>query len=278
MGTPIRPVSLDPVEDDFDTLKRQLKIEREKVAALSARNSLDILAEDVDTLAFGVIGDIHVGSLYHDAGALQAYYDLIEEREIESVFCAGDVLDGHKIYRGQEFELREVGFERQLNKFVESVPEVPGVTTYFITGNHDGSFKALGGFPVGLAIQSARPDWQFLGEDQAQIKFETDYHPFSIRLLHPGGGSAYAISYKSQKIVDQMAGGNKPNVLAIGHFHKAELMPSYRNVCVLQTGAFQRQTPFMTRRGLAAHVGGWIVEVDVGETHNRIRAEFVAFY
>jgi len=55
-------------------------------------------------------------------------------------------------------------------------------------------------------------------------------------------------------------------------------MPSYRNVAALQTGTFQRQTPFMAQQGLAAHVGGWLVDVTVGNGHNVIRAEFVAFY
>jgi hypothetical protein len=56
------------------------------------------------------------------------------------------------------------------------------------------------------------------------------------------------------------------------------MMPSYRNICMIQSGTFCKQTPFMARQGLAAHVGGWIVEVQVGEVHNSIKAEFVAVY
>ena len=40
----------------------------------------------------------------------------------------------------------------------------------------------------------------------------------------------------------------------------------------------RRQTPFMARKGLSAHIGGWIVEVTVGEMHNTFKGEFVAFY
>jgi len=85
-------------------------------------------------------------------------------------------------------------------------------------------------------------------------------------------------SYRPQKITESLEGGTKPDMLAIGHYHKAELIPSYRNVAVLQAGTFERQTPFMARQGLAAHVGGWIVEAVVGNGHNRIKAEFIAFY
>jgi hypothetical protein len=46
----------------------------------------------------------------------------------------------------------------------------------------------------------------------------------------------------------------------------------------LQSGTFQKQTPFMARQGLAAHVGGWIVEVSVAENIKTYKAEFIAFY
>jgi hypothetical protein len=97
-------------------------------------------------------------------------------------------------------------------------------------------------------------------------------------LIHPGGGTSYALSYRAQKIVESLEGGTKPDLLAIGHYHKADMIPSYRNVCAIQTGTFERQTPFMARGGLSAHVGGWIGEVVKGKGHNTIKAEFVAFY
>jgi hypothetical protein len=67
-------------------------------------------------------------------------------------------------------------------------------------------------------------------------------------------------------------------MLCIGHYHKAEMIPSYRNICICQSGTFCRQTPFMARQGLAAHVGGWVFEVRVGEDHNAINGQFVAVY
>jgi len=131
---------------------------------------------------------------------------------------------------------------------------------------------------VGKCISDAIPEYEFLGEEQARVEWITPSRKFSMMLIHPGGGSSYAISYRSQKIVEALEGGTKPNILGSGHFHKSEMLPSYRNVCVLQAGTFQKQTPFMARLGLAAHVGGWIVEATVGKDHNTIKAEFVAFY
>jgi hypothetical protein len=150
-------------------------------------------------------------------------------------------------------------------------------TKILITGNHDQSFKTAAGAPVGRLIAEAT-GWKFLGEEQARVEWQTPAGAFSLQLIHPGGGSSYALSYRPQKIVESLEGGTKPDMLAIGHYHKAEMLPSYRNVCGVQVGAFQRQTPFMARGGLAAHVGGWIIEVAVGDGHNRIKGEFIAFY
>ena len=62
-----------------------------------------------------------------------------------------------------------------------------------------------------------------------------------LELRHPIDGTAYANSYKPQKMIDAMQGGEKPNILAIGHYHKMEYM-LYRNIHAFQTGCFQAQS------------------------------------
>lgn len=258
-------------------LEKRLAVERAKVEALADVQNIVIVERRKDCeLRFALLGDTQFGSLYAHLDALGAFYRHAESCGYTDFYHTGDVLDGHKVYKGQEFELLDLGIEAQIDRMAAVAPKIG--TTRFITGNHDASFKALAGVPVGKMIESRRPDWQFLGEEHARIQWETPAGTFALGLSHPGGGSAYAISYRGQKIVESLEGGTKPDMLALGHFHKAEFMPSYRNVAVIQTGAFQRQTPFMARMGLAAHVGGWLVDVTVGEGHNRIRAEFVAFY
>ena len=159
---------------------------------------------------------------------------------------------------------------------------IDGLTTIFIVGNHDASYKKQIGLVVGEELSTARPDWKFIGQDMGDVTLKTKQgQRFTVRLLHPGGGTAYALSYHVQKIIESMAGGQKPDLVGIGHYHKAEWVPAYRNVSAIQTGTFESQTPFMVQRSIAAHVGGWIVEVTLGERKkltSRIRAEFVGFY
>ena len=99
-----------------------------------------------------------------------------------------------------------------------------------------------------------------------------------MRLFHPSGGTAYALSYRPQKVVESYSGGRKPNILIMGHYHKSEYIPCLRNVMVIQAGTTCGQTPFMRRKSIAAHMGFWIVEFQFGSDINRFKAEFFAFY
>ena len=264
-------------QEKIADLQKQLAAETRKVATLSnIQNRLNIVASKERTVRFGLIGDLHIGSLHANEGALQGFFDYMHSQKVTQCFATGDIIEGVRVYKGQEFEVSEVGLEGQIGRL--SRLKLAPVPVSFITGNHDASFKNLVGVHVGKAIEQSRKGWTFLGEDQARIQFKSPGRKYQLMLLHPGGGSAYSLSYKTQKIVESLEGGNKPNMLAVGHYHKAEFMPSYRNVSVVQTGTFCRQTPFMARQGLAAHMGGWIMEVTIGATHNIVKSEFVAVY
>lgn len=288
---------------DLGELRRQIvegpvgeeKIKRLTEAATTLAEALSLTAKrqrpyevpvssDENTIRFGLIGDTHIGSLYFRHDALAAFYRHCHDEGAEYVLHAGDVLAGFRVYKGQEFELHPHGrsWPEQRQLFIEHAPKIDGLTTIFIVGNHDASYKKQIGLVVGEELATARPDWKFVGQDVGDVTLKTKQgQRFTVRLLHPGGGTAYALSYHPQKIVESMAGGSKPDLIGIGHYHKAEWIPAYRNVCAIQTGTFESQTPFMVQRSIAAHVGGWIVEVTLGERRkltSRIRAEFVGFY
>jgi len=101
----------------------------------------------------------------------------------------------------------------------------------------------------------------------------------TIRIVHPGGGSSYAISYTSQKLVESYSPGEKPNILLMGHYHKMAF-DYIRGVYVVQGGCTMDQSPFIRKKRLDAHVGGWICEVQQGENGviQSFKAEWVPFY
>ena len=87
------------------------------------------------------------------------------------------------------------------------------------------------------------------------------------------------MSYKPQKMIEAMQADTKPNILAIGHYHKGEYL-FYRNVHAFQTCCFQAQTPFERGKGIAISMGGWIITIKVDERGyiQSITPELIPFY
>lgn len=236
-----------------------------------------------DVVEFGVVADTQIGSLYSLPDAVRAFYDRVRAEGIKIVFHAGDVLDGWRVYKGQEFELRPDGksWAEQRAIFEAEMPRCPGVETIFITGNHDASFTSSVGLRVGDELQRARPDWKFIGSDVGDIELTTKSgKKYRVCLLHPGGGTAYAVSYHLQKIIEAWGGKRRPDLLVVGHYHKSLFMPAYRGVSSLLGGTLCSQTSFMVRQSIQAHVGGWIVRAWINEPEKlsgRIVTEWCGF-
>ena len=116
----------------------------------------------------------------------------------------------------------------------------------------------------------------YLGRDVADVRITPNC---ILRLQHPWDGTAYALSYKIQKMIDAMEADTKPNILAVGHYHKLDYM-FYRNIHAFQTGTMQGQTPFTRGKGISVHMGGWIVTVEVDKLGHiqRIIPELIPYY
>lgn len=225
---------------------------------------------------FGLVGDTHLNSKYTQLTHLHNIYDRFAQEGIKHVYHTGDIDEGEQMRPGHQYECYTQGADDHVAEIVANYPKREGITTHFITGNHDASTIKRCGYNFGPVLAEKRSDLQYLGADCAIVKLTPNC---SIELRHPWNGSSYAISYQPQKMMDAMSGGEKPNILAIGHYHKAEYI-FYRNIHCFQTGTLCAQTPFMRGKGLAAHMGGWIVEIEVDEQGSikRIMPQFIPFY
>ena len=228
------------------------------------------------TIRFGLIGDTHFNSKWTQITHLHDLYNQYRNAGINTVYHAGDIDEGEQMRAGHPFECYSQGSDEHVAEIVRNYPKVDGIKTHFILGNHDASFIKLSGQDIGKAIAKDRDDMIYLGRDIADIKLTPNC---TLQLMHPWGGGAYALSYKIQKILDAMMGGEKPQLLGVGHFHKAMYM-FYRNVHTFQVGTLQAQTSFMRGNSLAAMMGGWIVELEVAGdgTVSRIYQEFIPYY
>jgi len=219
--------------------------------------NIDISRFTGERLRWGVVSDTHLCSKFQQLTHLRSFYRLCSRREIDTVIHGGDIVDGQGVYKGQEYETFLFGLDAQVDYACEHYPEEPGITTYFIEGNHDFSFQKLVGAKVGERITAERPDLRCIGQLGAYMNFGA----LSVYVHHPDAGGAYALSYKPQKIVENFTPENKPHIVFMGHYHRACYLPGYRNVETLMLPAFQGQTPYLKRKGIQPVVAGAFVEV-----------------
>jgi len=255
--------------------KDHFDIER-NVKEIITKNRMPIHDWYGSHVKIGAMGDTHIGSLYERNDFLRDLYKIFKKEGIHHVYHTGDLTDGDKMYRGQEYELYAIGAEQQLKATKKNYPSYQDITTFFITGNHDLSYQRSNGIDIGEHID--REDLVYLGQEEADIMVGGKNKAI-LRLVHPSKGTAYALSYHTQKYIESLSGGKKPHVLLVGHYHKAEYLPCYRNVFAVQTGTLQSQTSFMRRKNLAAHIGGWILDFHINKFGiTQMNAKFIPYY
>lgn len=227
-------------------------------------------------ITFGLMGDTQINSKYTQLTYLHAFYDICAKRGIKDVYHTGDIDEGEQMRIGHQYDCYTQGADDHIDEIVKNYPCITGITTSFITGNHDASIYKRCGTDIGKALADKRKDLNYLGRDCARIEITPHC---VLELRHPWDGTAYALSYKPQKMIEGMEADSKPNILAIGHYHKLEYL-FYRNIHCFQTGCFQMQTPFTRGKGISVHLGGWIITVEVDKKGHiqRIVPEMIPFY
>ncbi|MFA5655125.1 MAG: metallophosphoesterase family protein [Dysgonamonadaceae bacterium] len=271
-----------------DEVKNFLKSEKSKQSVVKNKPEKFMIFENLApsthiqewsgnrVLSFGLISDTHINSKYTQLTYLQKFYEICSKRGIEDIYHVGDIDEGEQMRTGHQYECYTQGADDHISEIVANYPCFDGVATHFITGNHDSSIYKRCGVDIGEIITMKRKDMRYLGRDCARIEITPNC---ILELRHPWDGTAYALSYKPQKMIDGMEADSKPNILAIGHYHKLEYL-FYRNVHCFQAGCFQTQTPFTRGRGISVHLGGWIITVEVDKRGyvQRIVPEMIPFY
>lgn len=231
----------------------------------------------------GAVSDNHLNSKFERLDVLNAIYDVYEKEGITDVYNAGNWIEGDA--RFNRYEVKNSGASKQVDYFVNVYPKRKNLTTHFIAGDdHEGWYWQREGLNIGeyaemKALKAGREDLKYLGYVEADIEFQAKKGSAKMRVMHPGGGSAYAVSYSPQKMIESFQGGEKPNILLLGHYHKADYF-CYRDVHCCQLGTTQDQSTFMRKKKLQAHVGGWILEFQQSEdgSINRFKVEWLSFF
>lgn len=230
------------------------------------------------------VSDLHVGSKYFmkkefsDLIAWLAGSDPIA-RKVRFLIIGGDLVDGIGIYPNQDKELIALDTQGQLKIVFEILDKIPKHVKVFISpGNHDPGRRAL---PQPAIPAKYNPDlWGrknfFMVGNPAMISLNgvkvLIFHGQSVddivkttpglsydkpakvmeyllkaRHLSPIYGAQTPIA---PELEDLMVIDEVPDIFHAGHVHVVDL-DLYKNILILNSGAWQSQTPFQAGVGIA---------------------------
>lgn len=237
----------------------------DKSPAIGASQDFTFLSDAKGRYKFGFCSDQHIGSKYSRLDVLDDLYQKFADAGVKTVFNGGNWIDGEA--RFNKHDLLVHGCDAQCRELAKVFPRHNGIVTYAVGGDdHEGWYNQqlgidIGAYAVDKMRDAGRKDWVNLGYMEAFVTLKHRETGKTCKgcVMHPGGGSAYALSYKPQKIAESFSGGDKPAWLLIAHYHKMNYQIT-RSIHIIQSGCTQDQTPFMRKKGLDAHVGGGIME------------------
>jgi len=237
-----------------------------------------------DTETYAVfLSDLHVGNKFFMEKEFDSFVSWLSNpdpiaRKVRFVVLAGDIVDGVGIYPNQDKELDCLTIEEQLTKLEEVLSKIPkNIKVFIVPGNHDPGRRALPqpAYPEKYNQNLRKHENFFLVGNPAMISLNgvkvLVFHGQSIddivkttpglsydnptkvmrqllksRHLSPiyGGQTPIAPEIEDMMVIDEI-----PDIFHVGHVHIVGF-DMYRGVLLLNSGTWQKQTPFQTSVGL----------------------------
>jgi len=206
---------------------------------------------------YGYLGDTHIGSVYFDPSYLDFAFETFRKEKVDFWLHGGDVTEGMSHRAGHIYECTELGYTNQKKRAIELLSQWDETNFYVIDGNHDRWFIKSNGAYIVPDICEAIPNAHFLGHDEGDLVLENGP---TIKLWHGEDGSSYAISYRVQKVIESLSGGEKPHIMHLAHTHKFGYIFE-RNIHAVSGGSIQKQSKWMRGKRLSAHTCFQIFDV-----------------
>ena len=226
-------------------------------------------------IRIGCITDTHIGHKRSPRARIEQAFEEFRKSKVDFITHSGDVTEGMSHRPGQVYELDCIGYDAQKREAVDIFSQWTDTDIYAVDGNHDRWYLKSNGALIVKDIAVEVPNFYFIGHDEGDISLDGRA---TLKLWHGEDGSSYALSYRLQKIIESLSGGEKPNILVAGHVHKyANIFE--RNVYCVSAGCLQSQTSWMRGKRLSAHVGFCIIDACVCDTGvSKFGVEFFPFY
>ena len=240
---------------------------------IPGRDKVPIVSFDGEYVKFGVMSDSHYGSIYSDPNYTEMAFEEMDKENCSFIVHPGDVVEGMSNRAGHVYELSHIGYEAQKEHAIDILKQW-NKKIYMVSGNHDRWYIKSNGANIVKDIADSLPDGEFIGHDEGNISLNGTVE---LRLWHGEDGNSYAVSYRIQKIIESLTGGDKPHILIAGHVHKSTYLFE-RHIHCISAGSLQKQSKWMRGKRIPAHTGFWILEAWINGGVKKFRQTWYPFY
>ncbi len=226
------------------------------------------------------ISDMHVGSKTFLEESWNSFVQWLKEKAksigIAYLIVAGDIVDGIGVYPGQENDLSIMDIEEQYKTAAGYFHDFPSYLHVVISpGNHDAVRNAEPQPPLPEDIRKLFSDNTYFVSNPAYIKIGgrlvliyhgQSYDDFvnSVSRLSYSKPAEVMVEMLRRRHVDPIYGNivsiipnghdygviyPVPDIVHCGHVHTVGIS-KYRNVLLINSGAWQSQTPYQKKRGI----------------------------
>ena len=210
-----------------------------------------IISFEGERIRVGAMTDTHLGHIKMPPERIYQAFEEFRKSKVDFITHCGDVTEGMSNRPGQVYELTHIGYANQKKLAIEVFGQWTDTDIYAIDGNHDRWFLKSNGAKIVDDIDAVLPNFHFIGHDEGDISLKGKA---TLKLWHGEDGNSYALSYRLQKILESLTGGEKPNAMIAGHTHKyVDIFE--RHVMCTSAGCMQSQTQWMRGKRIAAHPG-----------------------
>jgi predicted phosphodiesterase len=240
--------------------QKELQAIAEGGRILPGIDKVPIISFEGKRIRFGAISDTHIGHQMFDEARLFQAFEEFKKEGVEFITHSGDVTEGMSHRPGHVYELDAIGYDAQKEKAVRVFSQWQDTPIYAIDGNHDRWYIKSNGAYIVKDIDRILPNFHFIGHDEGDISLDGKA---TIKLWHGEDGNSYALSYRIQKIIESLSGGEKPSLMLCGHTHKYVKLFE-RNIHAISVGSIEAQTKWMRGKRIAAATGFCIIDAYIG--------------
>lgn len=223
-------------------------------------------------------GDWHIGNKYHARHAFESMLNAIDEYSVATVMIVGDMFQGMGVYRTEAADLSIKNLQKQVEVGRLYLSEIPKCVKDIgiVIGNHEIVAKGKHeiGYDMCKAVTLKEPRAHYYGP-VGKVLLDGDW---DYTMMHSMGSVGYAVSYKGQKIRDNLI--QRPHILHLGHIHQPYNVPR-PHICgganTITSASLKRESGWEMMRGWTSIVGWYILNkwtpthVSVDEFRPRVR-------